>query len=52
VHRRQWLRAHARRRVRFASRFGEVVRDIDTECSLRHMQDAEYASDGDFLRHM
>jgi hypothetical protein len=34
------------------SRFGEVVRDINTECSLRHLHDAEYASEGDFLRHI
>jgi hypothetical protein len=36
----------------FASRYGEVVRDINTECTLRHLHDAEYASEGDFIRHM
>jgi hypothetical protein len=35
-----------------ASRFGELIRDINIGCILRHMQNAEYASEGDFIRHM
>ena len=42
----------AERHDNYASRFGEVVRDINTECTLRRLQDAEYASEGDFIRHM
>jgi hypothetical protein len=39
----------AERHDDYASRFVEVVRDINTECTLRHMQDAEYASERDFI---
>jgi hypothetical protein len=42
----------AERRNDYASRYGEVVRDIETECTLRHLQDAEYASEADFIRQM
>jgi hypothetical protein len=42
----------AKRHYHFASRFKEVVRDISTWCSLRHLHNAEYASEGDFLRHL
>jgi hypothetical protein len=42
----------AERHDNYASRFGEVVRDINTECTSRHLQDAEYASEGGFFRHM
>jgi hypothetical protein len=33
----------------FASHFGEVVCDFNTECTLRHLQDAEYMREGDFF---
>jgi hypothetical protein len=36
----------------YSSRYAEVVRRINTEYTLRHLQDAEYASEGDFIRHM
>jgi hypothetical protein len=36
----------------YSSRYAEVVRDINTEYTLRHLHDAEYASEGDFIRHM
>jgi hypothetical protein len=42
----------AERHDNYASRNGEVVRDINTEYTLRHLHDAEYASEGDFIRHM
>jgi hypothetical protein len=42
----------AERHDHFASRFGEVVRDINKECLLCHLYDAEYASESNFLRHM
>jgi hypothetical protein len=42
----------ADRHDHYALRFGEVVRDINTKCILRRLQDAEYASEGDFIRHM
>jgi hypothetical protein len=42
----------AERHDNYASWLGEVVRVINTECTLRHMQNAEYASEGDFIRHM
>jgi hypothetical protein len=42
----------AERHNDYASRYGEVVRDINTECTLRHLQDDEYAREGDFIRHM
>jgi hypothetical protein len=41
----------AERHNDYSSRFGEVVRDINTECTLRHLKNAEYASEGDFIRH-
>jgi hypothetical protein len=47
----EWVNK-AERQDAFASRFGEVVCDIKTECSLRHLHDADYASEGDFFRHM
>jgi hypothetical protein len=42
----------AERHDNYASQFGEVVRDINTECTLRRVQDAEYASEGDSIRYM
>ena len=41
----------AERHNDYSSRFGEVVRDINTECTLRLLNNAEYTSEGDFIRH-
>jgi hypothetical protein len=41
----------AERHNDYSSRFGEVVRDINTECTLRLLNNAEYMSEGDFIRH-
>lgn len=43
----------AERHDDFEARYGEVVRDINTECTLRHMHDdAVFASEAEFIRHM
>jgi hypothetical protein len=34
------------------SRFGEVVRDINIECTFHHFRDADYTSEGSFIRHI
>lgn len=42
----------AERHNDYAARYSEVVREINTECTLRHLHDGEYASECDFIRHM
>jgi hypothetical protein len=43
----------AERHDECASRFGDVVRDISTDCTLRHLHDdAVYASEAKLIRHM
>jgi hypothetical protein len=43
----------AERHDDFESKYGGVVRDINTECTLGHMHDdAVYASEAEFIRHM
>jgi hypothetical protein len=41
----------AERHNDYSSRFVEVVRDINTECTLRHLNNAKHTSEGDFIRH-
>jgi hypothetical protein len=41
----------AERHNDYSSRFGDVVWDINTECTLRHLNDADYNSEGGFIRH-
>jgi hypothetical protein len=37
----------------YAARFGEVVRDMNTDCTLRHLyEDAVYVRASEFIRHM
>jgi hypothetical protein len=41
----------AERHNDFSSRFGEVVWDINTECTLRHPNYVKFNLEGDFIRH-
>jgi hypothetical protein len=49
-HRLEWPNK-AERQNDFASRLGEVVRGINTECTLGHLNGAKNTSKGDFICH-